>query len=108
MTVLALCQPFTPITIAPATFALPMLLITMVGAVGVAYRALGRDEGIAASCFALSQVLLFSNCAALLNYLGLTLHRPLNDALLASADHAVGLDWWAYVAGSNPTPSSRE
>ena len=69
--ILALGQPFTSITIAPATFALPMLLITFVGVVGVAYRALGRDEGIAASCFALSQVLLFSNCAALLNYLGL-------------------------------------
>ena len=51
---------------------------------------LGRDEGIAATCFALSQLLLFSNCAALLNYLGLALRRPLNDTLLAQADRALG------------------
>ena len=84
LALLALFQPLTSITIAPATFAPPILLIAFVGALGLIYRLLSRDEGIAATCFALSQLLLFSNCAALLNYLGLALRRPLNDTLLAA------------------------
>ncbi len=104
LALLLVFQPLTSITIAPATFVLPILLIAFVGALGLIYRVLGRDEGIAATCFALSQLLLFSNCAALLNYLGLALHRPLNDTLLAQADRALGLDWWAYVVWLKSNP----
>lgn len=104
LALLLVFQPLTSITIAPATFVLPILLIAFVGALGLVYRVLGRDEGIAATCFALSQLLLFSNCAALLNYLGLALRRPLNDTLLAQADRALGLDWWAYVVWLKSNP----
>ena len=104
LALLLVFQPLTSITIAPATFVLPILLIAFVGALGLIYRVLGRDEGIAATCFALSQLLLFSNCAALLNYLGLALRRPLNDTLLAQADRALGLDWWAYVVWLKSNP----
>jgi hypothetical protein len=97
-------QPLTSMTIASATFVLPILLIAFVGVLGLVYRVLGRDEGIAATCFALSQLLLFSNCIALLNYLGLALHRPLNDAFLAQTDSALGLDWWAYVVWLKSNP----
>jgi hypothetical protein len=97
-------QPLTSVTVAPATFVLPILLIVFVGAVGLIYRGLGRDEGVGAACFTLSQLLLFSNCAALLNYIGLTLHRPLNDEFLAQADRALGIDWWAYVVWLKSDP----
>ena len=104
LALLLIFQPLTSMRIATATFAPPILLIAFVGAIGVSYRLLGRDEGIAATCFALSQLLLFSNCAALLNYLGLALRRPLHDTFLAQADRALGLDWWAYVVWLKSNP----
>ncbi len=52
LALLLVFQPLTSITIAPATFVLPILLIAFVGALGLIYRVLGRDEGIAATCFA--------------------------------------------------------
>lgn len=90
-------QPFTRLRIEWDTFAVPYILIAIVAAAGMAYRALDRDKGIAAACFVLAQILLFSNFAELDNYLGLTLHRPLIDEYLAEIDRSIGIDWRAYV-----------
>ena len=90
-------QPLTPVRVVWPSFAVPYAMIVLIGATGLVYRRLGRDAGIASACFVTAQVLLFSNFAALDNYLGSALHRPLVDASLAAVDRAFGLDWMAYV-----------
>jgi hypothetical protein len=89
--------PFTSIRIEWVSLAPVFLMAALLTGVAVAYRALGRDEGIAAAVFVVAQIILYSNIAVLDNYLGLELRRPLNDAFLARADASLGLDWWAYV-----------
>ena len=95
--ILSIAQLFAPLPIEWASFGQPFFLIAALAAVGLAYRGLNRDEGIAAACFVVAQTLLFSNFAVLDNYLGLALHRPLIDEFLAAADRRAGIDWWAYV-----------
>ena len=90
-------QPLTPVKVAWPSFAPPYAMIALIGATGLVYRRLGRDAGIASACFVTAQILLFSNFAALDNYLGAALHRPLVDESLAAADRAFGIDWMAYV-----------
>ncbi|MBO0734789.1 MAG: phosphatase PAP2 family protein, partial [Methylocapsa sp.] len=97
LAVLSIAQLFAPLPIEWASFGQPFFLIGALAAVGLAYRRLNRDEGIAAACFVVAQILLFSNFAVLDNYLGLALHRPLIDEFLAAADRRAGIDWWAYV-----------
>lgn len=92
-----LAAPFTSIRVEWMTLAPIFLMAALLTVVAVSYRALGRDEGIAAAVFVVAQIILYSNIAVLDNYLGLELRRPLNDAFLARVDAAVGLDWWAYV-----------
>lgn len=101
---LLIIQPMTAIVINSATFLRPFLIIAAVAATGLIYRGLGRDESVGATCFVLAQMLLFSNCIALLNYLGLALHRPLHDEFLARADDMLGLDWWGYVTWLKSNP----
>ncbi len=95
--IFSIAQPFSRLRIEWASFGVPYFLIATLAAAGLAYRGLNRDKGIAAACFVMAQVLLFSNLAELDNYLGLTLHRPLIDEYLAGIDRATGIDWWAYV-----------
>lgn len=92
-----LVAPFTALRVDWTTLVPVFLMAGVLTGVGVAYRALGRDEGIAAATFVVAQIILYSNIAVLDNYLGLELRRPLNDAFLASIDSALGLDWWGYV-----------
>lgn len=92
-----LVAPFTSVRIEWITLVPVFLMAGVLTGVGVGYRALGRDEGIAAAVFVVAQIILYSNIAVLDNYLGLELRRPLNDAFLARVDAALGLDWWAYV-----------
>jgi PAP2 superfamily len=90
-------QLAAPLPIEWVSFAEPYLLIAFLAALGLAYRGLIRDEGIAAACFVLAQIFMFINVGVLDNYLGLALHRPLVDEGLAAVEHTFGLDWWAYV-----------
>ncbi len=92
-----LVAPFTSIRIEWMTLVPVFLMAGLLTGVGVGYRALGRDEGIAAAVFVVAQIILYSNIAVLDNYLGLELRRPLNDIYLAQVDAAMGIDWWAYV-----------
>lgn len=92
-----LVAPFTAIRVEWASLAPVLLMGALLTGVAVAYRSLGRDEGIAAAVFVVAQIILYANVALLDNYLGLELRRPLNDAFLARADSSLGLDWWAYV-----------
>jgi hypothetical protein len=55
----------------------------------------------------MAQILLFSNFAALNNYLGLELRHPLIDELLAGMDRSAGIDWWAYVTSVKSDPFGR-
>jgi hypothetical protein len=95
--IFSIAHPISPLTIKWASFLLPYFLIGGLAAVGIAYRSLDRDEGIAAACLVLAQILLFSDVAVFDNYLGLALHRPLIDEFLAEVDRRAGIDWWAYV-----------
>jgi PAP2 superfamily len=97
LVIFLLAQPFSRLKIEWPSFCWPYFLIAVLAAVGLAYRGLNRDKGIAAACFAMAQILLFSNLAELDNYLGLTLHRPLIDEYLAGIDRTIGIEWWAYV-----------
>jgi PAP2 superfamily len=89
--------PFTTVTVEWASFGLLYFLAVFPAAIGLTYRALNRHEGIAAAFFVSGQMILFSNFAALDNYLGFASHRPLIDEFLAGLDRALGLDWWSYV-----------
>jgi PAP2 superfamily len=90
-------QLLAPLPIEWISFAEPYFLIAFLAAIGLAYRGLNRDEGIAAACFVLAQIFMFVNVGVLDNYLGLALRRPLIDECLAGVEHTLGLDWWAYV-----------
>ncbi len=79
-------------SLAPVFFATALL-----ASIGVAYRLLGRDEGIAATTIIVAQIVLYANIAVLDNYLGLELRRPGIDLDLARLDAALGFDWWGYV-----------
>ncbi|HMF07041.1 MAG TPA: hypothetical protein VKE72_08540, partial [Methylocella sp.] len=61
-------------------------MIAFLAALGLTYRGLNRDEGIAAACFVLAQIFMFINVGILDNYLGLALHRPLIDEGLAKVE----------------------
>ncbi len=99
-----LVAPFTALQVDWATLFPVYLMAAVLTGVGVAYRVLGRDEGIAATVLIVAQIVVYSNVAVLDNYLGLELRRPLNDALLASVDRAMGVDWWAYVSWVKANP----
>lgn len=96
--------PFTALRVDWITLAPIYLMAAALTGVGVAYRLLGRDEGIAATVFVVAQVIVYSNIAVLDNYLGLELRRPLNDAFLARVDQAMGVDWWGYVVWVKSSP----
>jgi hypothetical protein len=95
--IFALASPFAAIKIEWATFVPIYLMAAFLTAIGLSYRAMGRDAGIAATTLIVAQVLVYSNVVALDNYLGLELRRPLNDAFLAQIDTTLGLDWHGYV-----------
>lgn len=99
-----LFAPLTALRVDWMTLAPVYLMAAILAGVGVAYRLLGRDEGIAATVFVVAQVVVYSNVAVLDNYLGLELRRPLNDAFLAQIDKAMGVDWWAYVCWVKSNP----
>jgi PAP2 superfamily len=105
--IFSIAWPLTPISIEWATFCRAFLLIGFVAGIGLTYRGLNRDEGIAAACLVMAQILLFSKFAALNNYLGLELRRPLIDELLAGIDRSAGIDWWAYVTSVKSDPFRR-
>jgi membrane-associated phospholipid phosphatase len=97
MLVFSIAWPLTPIAVEWASFFVPYVLMGATAMTGLAYRGLKRDEGIAAACFVMAQLLLFCNFAELNNYLALELGRPPIDEFLAGIDRAAGLDWWSYV-----------
>lgn len=99
-----LATPYTALRIDWVTLVPIYLMAATLTGVAVAYRLLGRDEGIAAAVFVVAQVIVYSNVAVLDNYLGLELRRPLNDAFLARVDQAMGIDWWGYVVWVKSNP----
>ena len=95
--VLLAVHPFSSIAIDWASF-LPVVGISAaVAGIWAVYARLRPDPRLAASARAALLVIVFSLGAALLNYHGFDLHRPLVDAELASIDRALGLDWWGFV-----------
>lgn len=99
-----LLSPFTALRVDWSTLIPVYLMAGALTGVGVVYRLLGRDEGIAATVFVVAQIVVYSNVAVLDNYLGLELRRPLNDAFLARVDQAMGIDWWGYVVWAKSSP----
>lgn len=99
-----LFSPFTALRVDWSTLIPVYLMAGALTGVGVVYRLLGRDEGIAATVFVVAQIVVYSNVAVLDNYLGLELRRPLNDAFLARVDQAMGIDWWGYVVWAKSSP----
>jgi len=99
-----IASPFTSLRVDWTTLLPVYLMAAVLTGVGVAYRLLGRDEGIAATVFVVAQIVVYSNVAVLDNYLGLELRRPLNDAFLARVDQMLGIDWWGYVVWAKSDP----
>lgn len=102
--VFALGAPFTGVRVDWMTFLPIYLSSALLIGVGVAYRLLGRDEGIAAATLVAAQIALYAHVVVLNNYLGLELRRPLIDTQLAAIDRALGMDWWAYVTWVKSNP----
>jgi hypothetical protein len=103
-TIFGLFAPLTAMAVDWSTLIPVYLMAALLTGVAVAYRFLGRDEGIAVTVFVVAQIVVYSNVAVLDNYLGLELRRPLYDVYLAGADRALGIDWWAYVVWVKSTP----
>ena len=100
-----LAQRFIAMDIVWSSFASAYFSVALLFAIGLAYRGLGRDAGVAAACLVTAQFVVFSSFGALLNYAGAAAHRPLFDGAIAELDKSLGLDWLGYVTAvkSNPT-----
>jgi len=104
MALFEIFAPYTSLRVDWSTLLPVYLMAAALIGVGVAYRLLGRDAGIAATVFVVAQIVVYSNVAVLDNYLGLELRRPLIDPFLARVDQAMGIDWWAYVVWVKTDP----
>jgi hypothetical protein len=100
-----LAQRFIAMEVVWSSFAKAYFAAALLFTIGLAYRWLGRDAGIAAACLVTAQFVVFSSFGAVLNYAGAAAHRPLYDAAIANLDQALGLDWLGYVSAvkSNAT-----
>jgi membrane-associated phospholipid phosphatase len=100
-----MAQYFVAMDVVWSSFAKGYACAALLTMIGLVYRWLGRDAGIAAACLTTAQLVVFSSFIALLNYIGLAAHRPLHDEFIAGFDNALGLDWLAYVTAikSNST-----
>lgn len=81
-----------------SSFAKVYFATALLATIGLAYRWLGRDAGIAAGYLITAQIVIFTSFGALLNYAGAAAHRPLYDEAIANLDKTLGLDWLAYVS----------
>ncbi len=100
-----IAQCFIAMDVLWSSFAKAYLGAAFLITIGLAYRWLGRDAGVAAACLVTAQLVIFSSFGAVLNYAGAAAHRPLYDAAIANLDKAIGLDWLGYVTAvkSNST-----
>jgi hypothetical protein len=81
-----------------ASYAPGVLAALVVIAVGLAYRALERSEGIALGSIATGLFVLFTILASILNYLLFPLAAPTIDPVLARIDALFGYHWPDFVA----------
>lgn len=100
-----LAQRFIAMHVVWSSFAGAYLAAALLFAIGLAYRGLGRDAGVAAACLVTAQFVVFSSFGALINYAGAAAHRPLFDGAIAGLDQALGLDWLGYVAAVKSNPA---
>lgn len=67
-------------------------------AVASAYAVSRRSEAIAAACFSVAFLILFTLAGGILSYAGVWLAAPLRDGWFAAFDAALGFDWTAHLA----------
>lgn len=90
-------QPMTSISVDWTSFGPFYLALGVISLAALTYSTVRRVEPIGATCLATAQLLVFCFFIVLDNYLALELRRPLIDEFLAGLDHALGIDWMAYV-----------
>lgn len=86
-----------PFHIAPDGILMPAMFILSLALAAAFYRRRRSDRKIVAMCVGLQQMTLFSAAGAILSYMVAAQGGAFWDARIAGWDHALGLDWIAYL-----------
>src|SRR5260370_39611144 len=74
----------------------PALFIVLLSGIAAFYHATGRDARIASFAACATVLIGFTNAAAALSYLALTIRLQTADAVFAHLDAMLGFDWIAW------------